>query len=109
MPTEKADHRALAARLEQRVFAEPAQTQPQLRQDMGRRAAGGPPIAPPYDDLAGQIGAAAYRVTDAQMAAVRQLAGSDRAAFELVAAASVGAALERWKAGLAAIDEASRT
>ena len=102
MPTEKADHRALAARLEQRVFAEPAETPPQLRQDMGRRAAGGPPIAPPYDDLARQIGAAAYRVTDAQMAA-----GSDRAAFELVAAAAVGAALERWKAGLAAIDEAS--
>ena len=107
MPTDKPDHRDFAARLEQRVFTEAAETTPQLRQDMGRRAAGGPPIAPPYDDLAHQIGEAAYRVSDAQMAAVRELAGTDRAAFELVAAAAVGAALKRWTAGLAAIDEAS--
>jgi hypothetical protein len=107
MPTGKADHRDFAARLEQRVFTEPAETTAKLRQDMGRRAAGGPPIAPPYDELAHQIGEAAYRVTDAQVAAVRALAGTDRAAFELVAAAAVGAALKRWKAGQAAIDEAS--
>ena len=38
---------------------------------------------------------------------MRALAGTDRAAFELVDAAAVGAALKRWKAGQAAIDEAS--
>jgi len=107
MPTEKADHRAFAARLEHRVFTEPADTRASLRQDMGQRAAGAAPIPEPYDDLARQIGEAAYRVTDAQIAALRQAAGSDRAAFELLAAAAVGAALKRWKAGLAAIDEAS--
>jgi hypothetical protein len=109
MPAEPpVDHRSFAARLEARVFEEAADTEAALRRDMGMRAAGGPPIAAPYDDLARQIGEAAYRTTDAQVAAVRAATGSDRAAFELVAAAAIGAALRRWKAGIAAIEEAAR-
>jgi hypothetical protein len=108
MPIEKPDHRARAARLERRVFDEPADTAPALRRDMGRRAASGPAIAAPYDELARDVGEASYRVTDRQVTAVREATGSDRAAFELVAAAAVGAALRRWKAGIAAIEEASK-
>jgi hypothetical protein len=105
---EKPDHRARARRLEQRVFDESADTSIELRRQMAARAAGGSPIAAPYDDLARDVGEASYRVTDAEVAAVRSATGSDRAAFELVAAAAVGAALKRWKAGIAAIEEASK-
>lgn len=103
---ERTDHPALAARLEQRVFNESADTPADLRQAMGQRAAGGPPIAAPYDDIARQIGEAAYRVTDAQVATLRAKMGTERATFELIVAAAVGAALERWRKGAATIAEA---
>jgi hypothetical protein len=103
---DRTDHAALAARLEQRVFHEPADTPADLRRSMGERASGGPAITPPYDEIARQIGEAAYRVTDAQVATLRTKTGTERATFELIAAAAVGAALERWRQGAAAIDEA---
>ena len=108
MPIDKPDHRARAKRLEERVFDQPADTSIELRRQMGARAAGGGPSAAPYDELARDVGEASYRVTDAQVAAVRAATGSDRTAFELVAAAAIGAALKRWKAGIAAIDEAGK-
>ncbi len=108
MPNDKPDHRALAARLERRVFAEPAATSSELRTQVSERAAGGASISAPFDELARQVGEAASRVTDTQVAEVRAAVGSDRAAFEVIAAAAVGAALKRWKAGLAAIEEAER-
>ena len=87
---DRTDHAALAARLEQRVFHEPADTPADLRRSMGERASGGPAIAPPYDEIARQIGEAAYRVTDAQVATLRTKTGTERATFELIAAAAVG-------------------
>jgi hypothetical protein len=45
-------------------------------------------------------------VTDAEVAAVRDAAGSDRAAFEIVMSACVGAGLQRWDAFREAIDAA---
>ena len=108
MPIDKPDHRARAKRLEQRVFDEPADTSIELRRQMGQRAAGGAPIVAPYDQLARDVGEASYRVTDAEVSAVRAATGSDRATFELVAAAAVGAALKRWKAGIAAIEAATK-
>ena len=102
------DHVALAARLEQRVFNEPADTAADLRRAMAQRAAGGPAIATPYDDIARQIGEAAYRVTDAQVAALRTKAGTERATFELIAAAAVGAALKRWHKGADVIGAAGK-
>ena len=108
MTIDKPDHRTRARRLEERVFDEEADTSIELRRQMGARAAGGGPIASPFEELARDGGDASYRVTDAEVAAVRTATGSDRATFELVAAAAVGAALKRWKAGIAAIDEASK-
>ncbi|HVY52527.1 MAG TPA: hypothetical protein VHA07_13325 [Devosia sp.] len=107
MTSQNTDHRAFALRLEQRVFSEPAETDPDLRRRMGERAAGGSPIAAPYDALAHQIGEAAYRVSDAQVAAVRDMVGTDRKAFELIVSAAIGAGLRRWKAGIAAIEGAA--
>jgi hypothetical protein len=60
-----------------------------------------------YDVVARQIGEASYRVTDDQIAALRSVAGSDLAAFEVVMTASVGAGLRRWDAAARVIEEAS--
>ncbi|HKT56628.1 MAG TPA: hypothetical protein VJR25_07640 [Microbacterium sp.] len=64
-------------------------------------------LAEPYGSVARDIGAASYRVTAAQIDAVREVAGSDRAAFEVVMSASVGAGLHRWDAAMRAIREAT--
>lgn len=82
------------------------ETDASLRAAILERAAGGAPIAQPYDDLARQIGEAAYRVTDAQVTAVRDAAGSDKGAFEVVMSACIGAGLTRWDAAVQAIEEA---
>ncbi len=85
--------------------AELGVSEPQLRAGVMARGAGGAsPVAEPYDALARQIGEASYRVTDAQVEAVRLGAGSDKAAFEVVFAASVGAGLARWDAAYSAIE-----
>lgn len=63
-------------------------------------------MAEPYDALSRQIGEASYRVTDEQVASVLQAAGSEKAAFEIVAAAAVGASLARWQQAMRALDEA---
>lgn len=77
-----------------------------LRAAVLNRAAGGAPVAEPYDDLARQIGEAAYRVTDAQVAAVRDAIGSDKGAFEIIMPACIGAGLARWDAAVRVIQEA---
>ena len=82
-------------------------TEAPLRTAVAARAAGGPPIAEPYDDLARQIGDASYRVTDAEVDAVRQATGSDKAAFEIVMSACIGAGLARWDAAARVIAEAT--
>jgi hypothetical protein len=100
------DHAALVERLRRATLEGAAETPAALRAAVAERAAGGAPIAQPYDALARQIGEAAYRVTDAQVDAVRAIAGTERATFEIVAAATLGAGLARWRAGMAALEEA---
>jgi hypothetical protein len=90
------NHRALADAVRRRVLEGPGQTGVALRHAMAERAAGGPPLEAPYDDLARQIGQAAYKVTDAQVARVVEKAGSERATFELIVAPTLGAGLHRW-------------
>lgn len=60
-----------------------------------------------YDALARLVGEASYRVTDRQVAAARDAAGSDKAVFEIVMSASIGAGLRRWDAAASAIDGAT--
>jgi uncharacterized peroxidase-related enzyme len=100
-------HRALADVVRRRVLEGPGQTGAALRQAMAERAAGGRPLEAPYDDLARQIGQAAHKVTDEQVASVVERAGSERAAFELIVASALGAGLHRWRRGLKALEEAA--
>jgi alkylhydroperoxidase family enzyme len=100
-----ADHRALADAVRRRVLEGPGETDGALRHAMAERAAGGPALEAPYDDLARQIGQAAYKVTDEQVVRVVERAGSERAAFELIVASSLGAGLHRWRRGLKALEE----
>ena len=91
MISSRFDHHSFAETLRRRVLEGPGETDPALRQRVAARAADGPAIEAPRDDLARQIGEAAYRTTDAQVASVLAAAGSEKAAFELIAAAATGA------------------
>jgi hypothetical protein len=99
------DHRALAEALRRRVLEGPGETRPELRQASSERAAGGPATAAPYDDLARQIGEAAHRVTDAQVSGVLTATRSEKATFEIIAAAALGAGLLRWEQAMKVLDE----
>ena len=103
----RSDHHSFAEILRRKVLEGPGETDPALRQRMAARASGGPPIEAPYDDLARQIGEAAYRTTDGQVASVLAVAGSEKAAFELIAAAATGAGLLRWRQALRALEATS--
>ena len=99
-------HAHLADALRRRVH-DSGVIDPRLRTGLVDAAASESSELPePYRDLAHAIAHASHRVTDEQVAAVRQAAGSDRAAFEVVIAASVGAGLRRWDAASRAIREA---
>lgn len=104
MAFSRSDHRSFAEMLKRRVLEGPGETDPTLLQRTAERAAGGPPIEAPYDDLAQQIGEAAYRTTDAQVASVLAAAGSERATFELIASAATGAGLLRWQQAIKALE-----
>lgn len=97
-------HRARAESVRAAIGVGSGVTPASLRKQVAARAAGGAAVDEPYDALAKQIGEAAHSVTDAQVAAVRAEAGSDRGAFEIVMSASVGAGLRRWDAATAAIE-----
>jgi hypothetical protein len=101
------DHRALAETLRRQVLEGPGETPPQVRQAAAQRAAGGPPSGSAFDDLARQVGEAAFRVTDAQVQSVVAATGSERATFEIIVAAALGAGLSRWRLAMKALDEAS--
>ncbi|WP_206793221.1 hypothetical protein [Amycolatopsis sp. MtRt-6] len=100
-------HRHRAETLREAMAGDTAITEVVLRTAVAARAAGGPPIAEPYDDLARRIGDASYQVTDAEVDAVPQATGSDKAAFEIVMSACVGAGLARWDAAARVIAEAT--
>jgi hypothetical protein len=102
------DHRYLAEVLRKRVLEGPGITGGALRQAMAKRATGGPAVGEEaYDDLARQIGQAAFNVTDEQVKKVVQKTGNEKAAFELIVAAAVGAGLYRWQKGLGILGEAA--
>ncbi|HEV3325328.1 MAG TPA: hypothetical protein VG052_06965 [Puia sp.] len=102
-----ADHRALAEVLRKRVLEGPGVADIVLRQAMAKRATGAPSLVEgPYDDLALQIGRAAHDVTDEQVEKVVQKTGNEKAAFELIVAAAVGAGLYRWQRSLILLKEA---
>ena len=100
-------HRDLAVRLRRRVL-ETGVVGREFRESALSLGGGGDAAVPePYEVLARQIGEASYRVTDRQVEAVRDAGGSDKAAFEVVMAASIGAGLHRWDAAVNAIEGAA--
>ena len=101
------DHYALADAFRRRVLNGPGETDRALRQATADRAAGGPSVRAPFDDFARQIGASAAGVTDEQVASVVEATGSEKAAFEVIAAAALGAGLLRWRQGIKALSEAA--
>lgn len=101
------DHRRHADSVRAAVTGAGGVSEKFLRDAVASRAAGGATIAEPYDTLAQQIGQAADQVNDEQVAAVRATEGSDKGAFEMIMAASIGAGLARWEAAIQAMDEAN--
>jgi hypothetical protein len=101
------NHCALAEALRRRVLDGPGMTDRAIRRATAERAAGGPAMEAPYDDLARQLGESAAGVTDGQVASVVRATGSEKAAFEVIAAAALGAGLLRWQQGIKALDEAT--
>jgi hypothetical protein len=104
-PTSRPGHRTFAETLRARVLHGPGKTDRAIRQAAAERAAGGPAMEAPYDALARQIGESADGVTDEQVASIVQATGSEKAAFEVIAAAALGAGLLRWQQGLKVLDE----
>jgi hypothetical protein len=107
MASNRPDHHALAEAVRRRVLDGPGETDPALRQRVAARSAGGPSIEVPYDDLARQIGEAAVRTTDTQVTNILAAAGSEKAAFEVIAAAATRAGLLRWRQAVKALEEAT--
>jgi len=100
-PEGRPHHMALAGELRRHVLEGPGLTEPGLRQAMAKRANGGPALAEPvYDNLAFQIGQRSYKVTDEQVESVIHKTGNEKAAFELITAAAVGAGLYLWQKGI---------
>jgi hypothetical protein len=93
--------------LRQAVIGTGGTLDPGLRQAILARFTGGPALPAPYDALVVGIRDAATQVTDNQVAVVRAVAGSDKAAFEVVMSAAVGAGLLRWDKAADAIKEAT--
>ena len=79
----RADHATLADALRRRVLEGTGETCSVLRQTVAASAIGGPPALPPRDELARQIGEAAYRTTDEQVANVLRATGTEKSARSL--------------------------
>jgi hypothetical protein len=101
------DHRAFAGALSDRAATAAGLSPRQLRQAALARAASGEPLQAPYDALVSHVVDASYRVTDAEVAAVRQAAGSEKAAFEIIMSAAIGAAMLRFDRAMETLEESS--
>jgi hypothetical protein len=106
MTVSRPDHRALAEALRRRVLDGPGVSDQVTRKAAAERASGGQAIAASYDDLVRQIGQSSHRVTSAQVEQLVREVGSEKAAFEIIAAAAMGAGLLRWRAAIKVLDEA---
>ncbi len=83
------------------VLGGPGETDPAIRQ----AAAEGSGVPADLQPLVDKIHRHAYRVTDEDIAALRERYGDDRM-FEIVVSAALGASRRRLLAGLAALNDA---
>lgn len=92
---------ALLAELRRVVFEAPARTEPTIR----TAAAAGGTLAEPLRLYATKVRDESYRVTDADIAALRAAGVSEDEIFEVTVAAALGAACRRVDAGLRVLGE----
>ena len=107
MKASRPDHSAFAEALRYRVLEGPGVSDRVTRKAAGERASGGQAIEAPYDDLIHQIGDLSHRVTSTQVERLVSKVGSEKAAFEIIVAAAMGAGLLRWRSAIKVLDEAS--
>lgn len=91
----------LRDRVLHRVIEGPGVCEPDIR----RAAAAGTAVQPALQPLIDKIHAHAYRVTDADVAALQSAYGDD-GAFEIIVSAALGASRKRLLAGLRALEQA---
>jgi alkylhydroperoxidase family enzyme len=91
------------------VVAGPGQTPSELRRAVLARASrlagarSGAPAPPPFGGYVDKVVQHAYKVTDADVAALKSAGSTEDAVFEVTAAAALGAALGRLERGMAAL------
>ena len=81
------------------VLTTPGDTPAELRRAALKRGT----VPGPLATYVSKVARHAYRVTDAEVAALRQAGQSDDSLFEITVATAVGAALHRLDRGMAAL------
>jgi hypothetical protein len=102
------DHCVLADAVRQRILFGRGRPMPPFAKRWQSEQPEALRFRPPYDEFARQIGEAAYKITDEQMAKVVEQAGSEKAAFELTMAAALGSGLHRFWRGLNVLEAAQK-
>jgi len=92
-------HAARVAGLRRAVFDSPGACDPAER----AAAASGDAVPPPLEAYVAKVRGAAYRITDADVAALKAAGCSEEKIFEVTVAAAVGTALRGLEAGLDAM------
>lgn len=96
-------HAELVADVRRAVFESAGDTDPGIR----TAAAAGDELPEPWRAYAAKVHEHSYRVTDADIAALKAAHRAEEEIFEVTVAAAMGAALHRLDAGLRAIRGAS--
>ena len=95
-------HAHLVAALRRAVFESAGETDPALRQSAGV----GSSVADPWGAYAEMVRDQSYRITDADVAALKAAGRTEEEIFEVTVAAATGSGLRRLDAGLRALREA---
>jgi alkylhydroperoxidase family enzyme len=90
-------HRAWVDALHSEVLEQPGQTEPRLR----RAASDDEDVPEPLRGYVRKVARHAYKVTDEEVAALKEAGYSEDQIFEITISAAVGAAVRRLDAGLA--------
>ncbi len=92
-------HAHLVAELRRAVFESPGKTDPRIR----RAAASGDPLPEPWGAYAELVRDHSYRITDADIAALKAAGRTEEEIFEITISVATGAALHRLDTGLRAL------
>jgi len=95
-----ARHAELVAALRRAVFESPGHLEPDVR----RAAGSGAPMPQPWGPYTEKVRDCSYRVTDADVDALKAAGRSEEEIFEVTVAAALGAALHSLDAGLRAVE-----